>query len=372
MIFPLCCSCTVLSPVYASYGKYQITRNMYEYWIAYYKAVMTAEYEIDESRYSVSVWDQSVDGKTTLAQNITDYVDSMINDMLICAELFDQLGFSKDASVKKQMDEVIDEIIDSNIKAASSISALNGILSNYGMNKDSLKKALEYEAKMSIVINKLFGEGGEHAVTDDERERYYQQNYRKVKHIGIFNTEKYVLDEKGEPKIDIYTGRYMTQTLTDEEKEKKKNLAADVFNRCKNGEDYEALLDEYNEDSIMLVFPDGLYISADSYYFEYGEYYYVFDTPYLASALTLQPGETELTEASDGYYIIKSYPLEAGMWTDENNSPFFADMESNIISEKKPDVFGEKYAKITRDEEYRSGFNVADVVPLDSNLIYSS
>lgn len=371
MILPLCCSCTVLSPVYASYGKYEITRNMYEYWIAYYKSVMISEYEIDESQYD-NVWSQSVDGKTTLEQNITDYVDSMVDDMLICAELFDQLGLSKNAAIKKQMNEVIDELINNDIKAASSLSALNGILGNYGMNKDTLRKAIEFEVKTSIVTNKLFGEGGDHAVTDGEREQYYQQNYRRIKQIGVFNTEKYVFDENGDPKIDIYTGRYMTQELTEEEKEEKNKLAADIYERVKNGEDFEALLDKYNEDSIMLAFPDGLYVSTDSYYFAYGEYYYVYETPYLASALTLQPGETSLVEVSDGYYIIKSYPLDAGMWQNENNSPFFSEMEANIISQKKPEVFGDKYAKITRDNEYRQSFKITDIAPLDSSLIYTS
>ena len=362
-VLPLC-ACTVSSPVYASYGKYEITHNMYEYWIAYYKArfyVSFAEYGLVDGEYDESVWDEKADGQTALSQQITEHVDSLINEMLVCSEIFDRLGLNNDASVKKQLDETVDELISEDMSSAGSRQELNGILGVYGMNTDTLRRVFEYEAKASIVSDRLFGEGGEHAVTDDEREQYYQDNYQRAKHILIKNDVKYVLDDKGEPKMNIYTGRYETEELTDAEKAEKQKLAEDILARCENGEDFEALLDEYNEDSGMLVYTDGYFISADS----------LFDTKYLTAVLTSDIGAVKLTETSYGLMIIKKYPLDNGLWKNETNSVFFSDMDANIIAQKKLTVFGEKYKQVQRDEEYVKEFSLKDVQPIDSRLIYS-
>lgn len=361
----LLCACAVSSPVYASYGKYEITRNMYEYWIAYYKARFYSSFAeiglVDGQQYDESVWDQTTDGDTTLGEQITEHVDSLINEMLVCAEIYDQFGLSNDATAKKQLNDTVEELLKKDMNAAGSRQELNGILSVYGMNADVLRRVLEYEAKASVVSDRLFGEGGEHAVTDEEREKYYQDNYHRAKHILIKNDVKYVLDDKGDPKMDIYTGRYITEELSEEEKAEKQKLAEDIFKRCEDGGDFEELSKEYNEDSGMSVYTDGYFLTADA----------LFDTKYMTAVITAKPGEVRFAETSYGLMIIKKYPLEAGMWKDEGNSAFFSDMDANIISLKKKDVFGDKYSKITYDTEYKNGFKLPDIAPMDSRLIYS-
>ena len=363
MLLPLC-ACTVSSPAYASYGKYEITVNMYEYWIAYYKARFYssfADYGLVDGEYDESVWDETADGDKTLAQQIVEHVDTQINEMLICAGIYDELGLSNNAAAKKQLQNTIDELINQDMNAAGSRAELNGILGVYGMNIDILRRALEFEAKATVVTDKLFGEGGEHAVTDEEREQYYQTNYGRAKHILIKNDVKYVLDDKGEPKVNIYTGRYETEELTAEEKEEKRKLAEDLLSRAQSGEDFDALIDGYNEDGGMTVYTDGYFVSADS----------LLDTKYITAVLTSKDGDVVLAETSYGLMIIKKYPLEAGMWNTELNSVFFSDMDTNIISQKKTDVFGEKYTQISRNAEYRDAFRLSDIAPLDGRLIYS-
>ncbi|MBO4716295.1 MAG: hypothetical protein J5599_00180, partial [Spirochaetales bacterium] len=120
MILPLC-ACTVRSEPYATYGKYEITVNMFEYWIAYYKARFYssfAGYGLVDGEYDESVWDQTADGDTPLSQQITEHVDGQINEMLICAELYDSLGLSKNAQTKKQLSDTVDGLIDQDISAA--------------------------------------------------------------------------------------------------------------------------------------------------------------------------------------------------------------------------------------------------------------
>ena len=363
LVLPLC-SCTVSSPVYASYGKYEITRNMYEYWVAYYKAgfyASFAEYGLVDGNYDEAVWDQSADGHSTLGAQVTEHVDSLISEMLICAELFDQMGLGNDKNVKQQIDELVDELLKSDTDSAGSRQELNAILGVYGMNINTLRRVFEYEAKSSVVSDRLFGEGGEYAVTDAEREKYYQDNYHRAKHILITNDEKYVLDDNGDPKIDIYTGRYVKEELTEEKKEEKQKLAEEIFARCESGDDFEALAAEYDEDGGKSVYTDGYFVTADS----------LFDTKYLTAVLTAEVGEVKLVTTSYGLMIIKKYPLEANLWNNESNAAFFSDMDANIIKEKKTEIYGAKYAGITYDTEYKNSFKLSDVAVLDSRLITS-
>lgn len=361
LILPLC-SCTANSPVYASYGKYEITRSMYEYWIAYYKAgfyMSFAEYGLVDGNYDESVWDQSVDGHATLGEQVKEHVDSLVCEMLVCAELFDQMGLGNDKNVKQQIEDLVDELLKNDMNSAGSRQELNAILGTYGMNTNTLRRVFEYEAKASVVSDRLFGEGGEHAVTDAEREQYYQNNYHRAKHILITNDEKYVLDDNGEPKMDIYTGRYVTEELTEEEKAEKQKLAEDLLARCEAGEDFDTIAKEYDEDGGKSVYTDGYFVTADS----------LFDTKYLTAVLTAEVGEVKLVETSYGLMIIKKYPLDAGLWENEVNAVFFSDMDANIIAQKKTEVYGAKYADITYDNEYKNSFKLSDVAVLDSRLI---
>lgn len=359
------CACTVSSAVYASYGgKYEITENMYKYWTAYYKARFYssfAEYGlVDGENYDESVWDQMPDGITPLSKQITDHVDKTIKEILICAELYDQTGLNKGKDAETQLKNTVDALISKDISAAGSRSALNAILGVYGMNTDQLRRVFEYEAKASVVTDKLFGEGGEYAVTDEEREQYYRENYHRAKHILIKTDVKYKFDDKGEPIINIYTGKYETEELTEEEKAEKRELAESILKRCQSGEDFEALQEEYNEDSGMSVYTDGYFVSADS----------LLDTKYMTAVITAETGETVIAETSYGLMIIKKYPLEAGMWKNEVNSAFFSDVDTNITEQKKTEVFGTKYAQISYNKENIPAFS--DIMPLDSRLIYDS
>ena len=353
------CSCAVSSADYARYGKYGITENMYKYLLAYYKSSfysMFSEYGFFSSEeYDESVWEQSADGDKKLYEQVCEHVDNQINEMLVCAALYEQY---ENAETKKLLDDSVDDFINQDVTAVGSRADLNAILALYGMNINNLRRLFEYEAKAMIVEDKLFGEGAEYAVTDAEREQYYQENYSRIKHILIKNDVKYVLDGDGNPKMDIYTGRYVTEELSEEEKAEKLVLANELLQRAKDGEDFEALIDKYNEDSGMTAYTDGYFVTAET----------LLDTKYVTAALTLKEGEITLAETSYGYVILKKYPLEAGLWSKEMSSAFFTDMDTDILSEKKKQIYGKYYGEITREQtDAKAVFSSA--APLDSRLI---
>lgn len=358
MLLPLC-ACTVKSAEYAKYGNYGITLNMYKYLLAYYKSSFYSTFSqygfFSPDEYDESVWNDSADGEVKLYEQVCGHVDNQINEMLVCAKLYEEL---ETPDTKKLLENTVTEFINQDMTAVGSRADLNAILGLYGMNINTLRRLFEFEAKAMIVEDVYFGEGGKYAVTDGERERYYQDNYTRIKHILIKNDAKYVLDEKGNPKMDIYTGRYVTEELTEEEKAEKQALAKKLYERAKNGEDFEALIDKYNEDSGMSAYTDGYFITSET----------LLDTKYITAALLLEDGGVTLAETSYGYVILKKYPLDAGLWSKEISSAFFTDMDTDIVSEKKTKIYGKYYNEIAREPVDLTAL-FPSVYPLDSRLI---
>lgn len=357
------CACTVGSPEYAAYGKYAVTENMYKYLLAYYKSSFYSFFSgyglFDNEEYDENIWSESAEENgQTLAEQVADYVDNQINEMLVSAKLYEKY---ENNDTKTLLEKTVNEFVDQYISAVGSRAELNSILGQYDMNINTLRRVFELEAKALIVDDKLFGDNGEYAVTDAEREAYYQANFSRVKHILIKNDVKYVLDDKGQPKMDIYTGKYVTEELTEDEKAEKLATANEILEKAKNGESFEDLITEYNEDGGMATYKDGYFVTADT----------MLDTKYITAALTLGEGEVTLAETSYGLIIMKKYPLEEGLWKNDINAAFFEDVDGDIKSEKKKDVYGKYYGEITRyGADAKALFPT--VYPLDSRLIATS
>ena len=365
LLFPLC-ACTVSSAAYKTYGKYEITENQYKYWTAYYKArffssVTQYGYVVSDG-YNEAIWDEKGEDGKTLGEQVREYVDKMINEMLVGSALYDGSELYNDKENRELLKQTVDELVQKDLTNAGSRGELNAILGKYGMNIDVLRRVYEFETRAMSVSDKLFGEGGEYAVTDEEREDYYQKNYSRVKHILIKNEEKYVLDEKGDPVMDVYTGRYKTEPLTDEEKAEKRKTAEEAYEKAKSGGDFEKLSEEYNEDGGMTAYTDGYFISDDT----------LLDENYVKTAVGLEVGEAALVETLYGLMVIKKYALEPGLWADEKNAVFFSSMDGNIRENKKAEYYEKYTAEIKTSPDIKPEEIFKNTEPLDSRLLPSS
>lgn len=352
--------CAVSSEVYMSSGKYEITESMYKYWLAYYKTSFYSSfvsYGIFDGEYDESAWDRKPDGENTFGEQVSAYVENLVKEMIVCAKLYDELGLANDKTVSDTLKKTVDRFVEDDIKAIGSRPELNAALATLGMNIKTLRRVFEYEAKALIVADRLFGEGGEYAVTDAEKEAYYTENYHRVKHIMINNSFKYVTDDNGQPVMNIYTGRYEREDLTPEEKAEKTALAEKILAEAEGGADFDELSELYNEDDGMKNYEKGYFFKADD----------LIDTKYLAAALTLGEGDVALADTSYGLMIIKKYPLIEGIWRDETYSVFFEDLETNVTEEKKKEILGKRYGEI----EKKGGVDFSSVPLLDTRLISS-
>ena len=359
------CGCAVKSVGYAEYGesgKYRVSQAMYKYWLAYYKTrfyVIMEDYGIiSEATYTEDFWDETIEDGETYGDRVFSHVESLVNEMLVCAALFDEYGLDKDTKMKKTLDDTVASFVDNDIQAAGSRAELNKQLGQIGLNVTELKKIYELEAKELIMAEYLFGEDGKEPVTDAEREEYYQKNYHRIKYVLLDPYKKQMTDVYGYPVVDTTTGYYKTVELTEEEQAEVRKLAASIRDQAAAGADFDALVSEYNQDKAMGTYTDGFFFTEHDAY----------DADFLSDAVPLKVGETVLSESSYGLIIVKKYPLDPGLWKNEINAAFFSGLDDSIIGEKKEKKYGAYYGEIKRDAEFPKELCLADLPFLTTAL----
>ncbi len=142
---------------------------------------------------------------------------------------------------------------------------------------DKLFTASAYANKVQEKINEGF-EGKE--ATDDELKAFYEENYYAAKHILVNKPEEGEEAKEGE--------------------KQGKELADELLERAKNGEDFDALVKEFSQDPGSESNPDG-------YVFTDGEMV----KPFEEKVKELKPGEFGICESDYGYHVILRVELPA-------------------------------------------------------------
>ena len=340
VILSVLCGCgNKKEPYVITCGEYGITEKQYNYWLAYYKTKFLNTFlqsgTVTESDYTEDFWDTEI-SERSLYELTKEQAESYISDIVICLALYDEYKLGEIEGAEEQIELSVDQFIEEDIKAAGSRSALNTHLSNYRLNINQLRDIYEIEIKRTMVEDYLYGELGTDKVTDEDRDSYYKENYVRVKHVLINTKDKYVLDDDGERIMDPSTGYYKTEKLTSEEIAAKTTLASDIFEKAKNG-DFEKLIEEYGEDEGMTYYTDGYFLTKSSPYEE----------NFLNAAFDMKENEIKSVTSAYGIHIMKKYALEDGGYKKEINKNFFAELDGEIISQKKKNKFSEKSVNIT-------------------------
>ena len=130
----------------------------------------------------------------------------------------------------------------------------------------------------------LYGDESENAISEDAKKAEYDENYRRVKHI-LFKTNDLTDDTDEDGNV--------TKTA-DEKKAEIKATYEDVLARAQAGEDFEALIEEYSDDSMD---------KDKGYIFKKGDMV----TEFEEAAWDLPVGEIATCESTYGWHIIKAY-----------------------------------------------------------------
>ena len=111
-------------------------------------------------------------------------------------------------------------------------------------------------SRSEAVSDFLCGENGEYAVTDEDLETYYTENYVGYQFIMLDMENKVVRDEDGNRVIateeddegnEVETEAYETEELTTEEKEEKQTLGQLILDELADGASFEDMIAEYSD-----------------------------------------------------------------------------------------------------------------------------
>ncbi len=212
---------------------------------------------------------------------------------------------------------------------------------NYGeyMNELQLKaggltpKVYEDITEMSQysvnLYDKFKSEYGE--PSEDVIKKYYKDNYVRAKNILVLT-------------VDTETN----EAVSDDKKQEALRKIMEVKTKLDNGEDFENLINEYNEDPGYDKYPDGYTFTKDDSY----------DKNFIETAFSLGEGQvSDIVETQYGYMIIKRDIL-----LDEY-------MSSEAISEKiVKNAFQEKLDKLCADADIRLNKSVYDSIDVEKVL----
>ena len=151
------------------------------------------------------------------------------------------------------------------------------MLKKYGVDDDIIETIISASTYSQQVMDQL----DVAEPTDDEVKQYFVDNYLRAKHI-LISTK------------DMTTGADLDEDKL-AEAEKKAN---EILERAKNGEDFDALIKEYNEDPGMKSKQHRCFITVCEMVSEFKE-----------ATKSIEPGKITKCKADYGYHIIKRLPI---------------------------------------------------------------
>ena len=207
----------------------------------------------------------------------------------VVMQKFNELGLKLSYNEQKEMASVRRNSIANTTKDAY----LNQI-AQFGFSDQTYQNFMYISQCYQALNDYYFGENGVNTPSDEDIQKYYEDNYITAKHILITTVDP----ASGETK------------RTDEEAKKE---AQSILDRINAGEDFDTLMNQYSEDT-------GLSNNPNGYTFTEGKML----TEFYDGAKALAEDEvSELVKSSYGYHIIKRVKLDDSQ---------FDNFKSDIVS----------------------------------------
>lgn len=326
-----------------------ITDDLYRYWLSYYKSYY--------DKYFYDIEDSEEGWKVEISDGLTaeEYVKKMVDERMklyICAlKLYDEYELELTSEAEAYIESTIEEQID---YYGGRSAFENALYRSCNITIDGLKKTYEIESKVGQLQEYLYGEKGIIRVSNDMLEEYYQSNYSRIKYLYFDRVNKYVYDENGEIKTDV-SGKYVTEALTDAEKEEIKKKAEEAYAKATAGEDFNSLIKAYNTSDMNFTEtnPDGFYISANSYS---SKYVYTI----VSEGMNMKAGEIKLVEDEYAYYVIAKYGLISQAYVSDETGQFES-ISSYAMQYYYEKTLKEMFDQVTVDTEYTSKLGLMDI-----------
>ena len=267
-----------------------ISEGEFKYFLENVKQQMLTEAGLATEEEIASFWAGDIDGVNAaeVAKNkaLEDVIRMEISNILAA-----EAEITVDATTKKQIEEMVKQ-------GGEQVVQLKATT---GLNDDDIINLLIKEQTQSLYANYLSStKPEEFSPKAEDAVAKYDTEYVRVKHIFISKTD--LSEQTAEAPAEEATAESTeAATQTPEEFEAaQKVIAQEVYDKAKNGEDFEALIAEYNEDPGMEQNPNGYTFTNNSGMVQ------VFED----AAFALEVGQiSEIVEQPQGWHIIKRYDL---------------------------------------------------------------
>ena len=194
----------------------------------------------------------------------------------VVMQKFNELGLKLSYNEQKEMASVRRNSI-----ANTSKDAYLNQIAQFGFSDQTYQNFMYISQCYQALNDYYFGENGVNTPSDEDIQKYFEDNYITAKHILITTVDP----ASGETK------------RTDEEAKKE---AQSILDRINAGEDFDTLMNQYSEDT-------GLSNNPNGYTFTEGQMV----TEFYDGAKALAEDEvSELVKSSYGYHIIKRVKLD--------------------------------------------------------------
>lgn len=323
MLCPMLASCgnKYGTPI-MTLGDVSISENMLEFWLSRYKAYFVQYYM--DGKDDAEFWEETVpDSDKTWNEMFTEFIIDNAKTYLAALYLFDELGLSLSKNVENEIDEEIEELLEG--QADGNKKQFNEILSQYGVNMKILRELYIIETKIEFLQEYLYGDNGIEKISTSVKNKYYEENYARMKHIFLYTGKRPIIKDDGEYEYDD-NGYVKYRTMTADEDAAAKEKAETYFKALtpddpKDAEDFDDLLLYYGEDiAARDEYPNGFYFTKNSTYFD----------TVLEALFEMEENEIRMVESESGIHIIKKLPLEENGYSLSANTDFFTDFESNL------------------------------------------
>ena len=319
----------------------RVTTNMYSYWLSQIKSSY-----VSASNDTEEYWNTEYADGGTYADKLKEIVDFNVKVNLVCMHLFEEMGLEVSSEEKDEIDTAIDDLLAS----YGSKSELNSMLAGFGINVNILKDIYNVDLKASKVYEALYAEGGVRAIDDEALDKFYKENYSRIDIIFVYDSFEYKKDEDGNLIFNQASETYEKIELDDEQKEKKKALADDVYNKAKSGEDFNELKKQYNEYPDGNKYELGYFISANDID--------TYDSDIILAVSQMAIGEVKKIEKDGAVCIIKRNELTEKPYVDDD----YKDMFENIVDYCEEADFNSFMSELVKDvtvyEEELAAFSV--------------
>ncbi|MBQ8497872.1 MAG: hypothetical protein IJ489_10530 [Clostridia bacterium] len=295
----------------------------------------------------------------TYEQLYKDLVTDQTKAILVEKYLFDELGLTLS---QDKLDGY-----KSSIKTAETNYGGKGAYKQYfGYTaSDYYNIYMQMVARSEAVLEALCGEDGEQAVTAEDLENFYQENYVGYQFIVLDMKNKVKRDEEGNRIIATEEDDegnveeldyYETEELTEEEKSEKQILADTILAELEAGtKTFEELVAEYSDEYYSVAFPEGQFVLKDG--------------TFINSTITEKVKDLEIGEYteeaisidSDNYkYIVKRIELKDEVYNDDAYLELFEGYEDTVKLDKYEGIIETYFDKVTVNEEILSEYTMED------------